>query len=181
MRLFLKVIFIYILLLTVSISLQSCCTSSHRIIGNGEVVAYDFEYNNINESDTISKEFNLEWALEFEMISDTRSFGIIQTAYATQKCDENYINNIIDSTISIVFDKDFTYDSVLVIAGTNILDVNDIDIELNVFYSHIGFSFGTKFINSAIFDNSLYEFKLKAKSNDNLEFANAIELVMNIN
>ena len=163
--------------LFIAVFFESCCTDKYRIIGNGELVAYDSEYAQI---ETISTAFRLENRYDTEIAASSKSLGLINSAYATT-CEYHYVNAITESSITLSADKDFIYKTDTIFANTDILSIEDLDF---VYHQDWGPSveirFNDDFISNAIFEKSNYTFKLTSKSDNDLEFESEVSLMMDL-
>lgn len=180
MKLLKRIIVVYITLLVLSFIVQSCCQENYRIMGNGEIGAYTDYYYPGNEIDTISGPFLIVWHLELRNEVLATNFGLVQSVSATT-CAENYLNEIVESSFTISCDKDFKYNELTIPANTNFSELNNLEIYIGKQWGAVEIRFSEEFIELADFDQSDYQFKVRIKSNDHLEFENIVLVHINLN
>lgn len=173
-----KIFILYSSLLTLSIISYACCEENFEIVGNGEIKAYDFKSSKYYSNETtglITGAFNIEVSHE-TTVSKIRTI-LISSAFATS-CAENYKNDLIGSTIMITTDKDFTYNGQLIASGSNLMDLENMNVS---------YAFGTIILNvdentisKLSFSNEVYEFRFEVETTDGLKLVNTINLNFNI-
>ncbi len=160
--------------------IQSCCHESYKIIGKGEIGAYTDYYNPKNKTDTIKGEFYIIWQLEQKTSSLHNNFGLIQSTYATS-CSETFENEVSESGFSISCNKDFKYNGILITAGTNFSDFEELKLHIEKKWGAVEIRFTNEFINLSEFEETDYTFKVNTKTNDNMNLENTLTVFMKIN
>lgn len=140
--------------------LQSCCEDSFRIIGSGTLSVKD---QISHASDTITTGFIVANFLKDQIISTP--------------CGEyTYENSILENSVNLFFSKDFLFNENTIKSGTNVLDIQttDSEIELLLYEGTIDIKIHTIFIEQCNFHKGEYEITLKAKTNDDIEIENSL-------
>lgn len=163
----------YFSLLTISIFIQSCCTQNFTITGSGQLKAYTIDYIEI---DTVSGEFALINTAELK-VSSLQNMSIISSSMATS-CAENFINTIPVNQVSITCDQDFTFDGNIVSAGTDLSSIEELVIESTVYSGDVSVRFLNAFLDKSTFDQTDHTFKIKMKTDNDLELENEISVFM---
>lgn len=173
-----KALILYSSVFTLSFISYACCEDNFEIIGNGEIKAYDFKTSKYYSNDAtglITGAFKIEVNHE-TAISKTKT-NLISSALATS-CAENYKNDLVESSLKITLNKDFMYNGQLIVKGSNIKDLEDLDVS---------YGFGGIFLNvdeytiiKMSFTNEPYEFRFEVETTDGMILVNSINLNFNI-
>jgi len=167
-----KAICFYSLLMCTAIIIQSCCSDTYRIIGNGEMKVY--EIGTIAALDTVRTPFSLSAEFDVELISAIVPNGFINSAYATS-CEQNFVNKLDRSTIEITCDKSFEYDGETYPANENFKDIGALQIETFEFYgASLSITFNQAFINDAIFATGDHTFTVQISTDNDLTLINEV-------
>ena len=161
--------------------LQACfhCDESLRITGNYAIQASTDRFQ-AYEITTVNGPFFLLATYDTENVSYITFPGIMNSAYA-RDCNNQYDNILITSSVQIYCDKAFTYNGSTIEANTNLLDV-DLDgfTFRHVHETRLLFEFGLDFISDVAFAAEEYTFTVEAETDDGLQFANSIQLTMDL-
>jgi hypothetical protein len=175
---FKKILFLYLVVVSLSLLLQSCCEVIYKVTADFEVGFYDLvdEVEISPETDTIRGPFL--YGLGAIVIADNSNwseFMPISSLYAIS-CAEVYENGYIETTARVVLDKPFMVDDQIIEPGTDLLTLDD-DFKSNIVYPpleldagasehYIQVSFSEKFIARSHFPDDIYTFKTTVKMAD---------------
>lgn len=127
LSIFKKACILYATLILISTLLQSCCEEIYTVTSETYAGFTDLvgERDLNPDADTIRGPF--VYGISSKVIADNFGWdelGMIQTANALS-CNEEYINTYVPSTASVVLDKAFFLDGLVVEAGTNLMTLAD--------------------------------------------------------
>lgn len=171
MKKLIRILFLYLIFLTLSIVIHGCCKENHKIIGEGVVRAFsDLNYP-FTQLDTVEGKFYLQWELEVAISSLLKNFELTQNCYATT-CELVFDNELIETSFSIKSDKDFYYNGSTIYSGTDFSEIADLKIDIEKGLGNILIEFSNSFMSSSNFEQEEYEFTLYAKTSDNIQLTN---------
>lgn len=168
-----KIITIYTFLYTISFFITSCCNEKIKIIGNGEFYAYDNYSNGFNQIDTIETESVLLWSMELMRFSMLKNADLIQNCNA-MTCDEDYENDLIESSFTITCNKDFVYNTVTIPMGTDFSTLEDLEVEILKETGVVNISFTKEFMIKSNFETGQNELNVNIRTNDNITLKNSL-------
>lgn len=179
MKLLTKVSLILLLMSLYSILMKSCICrdiDEYKIIGLNDLTILQISGLEALEVDTITGVFSLNAEAEIEIAATAiPDFSLFSNAYATS-CDIEILNPFDENTLTLTSDKDFTFDTQLIPANTDFLQLEGIAYQTD--YSAVRVSFSNDFINKADFDNTDYTFRLTIETEDGLSFVAENGVVM---
>ncbi|MFB6320442.1 hypothetical protein, partial [Saccharicrinis sp. FJH54] len=169
-----RIILIISLTTITSIFVSSCFRHYFRIIGSGELKAYNSENTEI---DTVYSIFRLDNVCEILYTENVNLGGMIQNSYATSIAEVPE-NNLIDSTFQITCSKDFLYNDSLIGANTDFSKIES--LEVYVYNRFIEVWFNDEFMKNSNFKNDWFNFEITIKTCDDLLINNELKLYMNV-
>lgn len=167
---FKRFLFLYILFLTLSIILYSCCKNPEvELYAVERVVALD---QNSTEIDTVKESFSFEVYFKYQDIASSSEAGLLNSAYATT-CPTNYSNTLSSAGFEMSCDQDFIYKNDTIRAGSELSALPELDvlIDSGPFVSQLQISVTDSFLNHAQFTkgNHLFNFKMQTSDDKNLQ------------
>lgn len=171
-----KAFLFYFSLIIFSVIIQSCCTNTYTIIGNGTLRAFSIDaiYTPV---DTITGEFILRNEYETR-VTGLEDFSLISSSMATT-CAEEFTNALETQSVKITCDQDFNFDGNTISANSDFSSLEELKIDFQQFRSNaLELHFQEFFINKAIFENQEYTFTVTSKTDDGLELENQVTIMM---
>lgn len=159
--------------------IQSCCTETYRIGAKNYISIYDLQDNSELRSDTVRRPFILNAMFEAEWVSAYRDNGLSNQAYATS-CKNVFLNTLDKESFSLTLNKSFVFQTDTILAGTNILDFEQILTKFDVQYGLVYITFPETFLNQSDFDEAQYNFKISGQTSDGLDLESNIELFLKL-
>lgn len=153
-----------LLVLSLILFYQCNCGDSFRIIGSGSLSIKELHRK---PTDTITTAF---------VVINHPEEAIVRIPCG----DQSYENSILENSVSISFSKDFLFNEDTITSGTNVLDIQTTNSEIELHLSEdigiIETIFHAKFIEQCNIPNGEYEVMLKAKTNDDIEIENTVKV-----
>lgn len=173
-----KAVSFYLLLMTTAVVIQSCCSDTYRIIGNGVMSVYEF--GTIEELDTVRTPFVLSTEFDVELISSLAPNGLINGAYATS-CEQTFVNSLDASSFKITCDKSFEFNGETYDANENFKDLGTLQIETFEFYgASITITFNQAFLNDATFQQGDHTFSIEITTSNDLVLENEVNTYLDL-
>lgn len=178
-----KVALLSAIFVFINVILESCCREDHKLSNITRFFAIDsadpFPVNEHITIDTIRNDFSL--VLYFSYTIAKLNTGFINSAYALQ-CSPNILNEILQDRIQLTNSQAFNYDGKTVPAGTNILELEGIEIKYvepeTGSQPTLYIQFTSKFMDRASFLEDFYSFYVTVPTNDALIFHEEAVLYM---
>lgn len=172
-------------LIMISVFIQGCCESRYRITSVREMKAFETVVDsngarNINYIDTVKGVFGISTDLN-SVTAMQNNLSLINTCNAFS-CKINYLNSILESSLSLTLDKPITFNNVTIPANTNLLEISNsgIDVNISKYYAGLSFTFTERFLNNATIPNGVYIFALTGKTDDGADLISSAEIVLEL-
>ncbi len=168
----------YAVLFIFALFIQSCCTSSYKIIGVGDLSIIGAT---TGEIDTIRNEFTFVINPELELMSNVNNINLMASSYALS-CDINISNSIDLSTVKIFCDKNFVFDNETVTPNTDFVNFDGIILDSTVSLDIVTVSIGVSqlFIDAALFENEAHQFTIEMETDDGVTLRDSISLFIEL-
>lgn len=166
----------FLILFSLALVFESCCTDTFRITGNGSLFAYDSVYTNL---DTIKGEFILTSQFETSVVANFNDFSLIPSAHATT-CERNFENTLIESTLKLSTDKAFVFDNESIEADTDFSFLKEVTFNNGYDLGYIELTITQDFIDKVDFQHDEMTFKVEIQTDDGLDLANEITLSIDL-
>jgi hypothetical protein len=156
----------YLGMLFFSILFYQCCDEeSFEITGLEDLAVTDIA---TLSNDTISNQFSLTSLYEGDVVYETQHVDFISAAWATS-CEYNYLNPIVDESLSVSFSQDLVYQGEIISSGTNVLNENLPGLAGNVLLDGVEIIFTQTLIDSVSIPTGDCTIQLTAMTTDSLE------------
>lgn len=166
----------YVFLVFHVLSIVACCSDDFSLVGAGEMKAYTSQesYESITVVDST---FALHNEMDVEMANNIMQSLFVNELYATT-CGEVYLNEINESSLQLVVDKDFDFNGAVVPTGSNLIEL--VGVSTNFYFSGFFIEFSDEFVQAADFAEEIYTFEVEFDTSDGKTFSNSIELQMDL-
>lgn len=178
MRKLKSLVFIYILLLTLSVIVYSCCSEKLQIIAIDRVFVQDDEFR---ELDSIHGEFTFQLHFRDQTVASLSDLSLINGAYATS-CDYTYVNELLLSSLEIYCDQDIVHYNDTVFSGTDLITMNTLNsgYKSSSFGNFVTVGVSRFFLKNAKFEKGPHLFNFKIKTSDSKQLEGNVSLYMDL-
>lgn len=168
-------------LIFLSAIVQSCCEEDLLITSEGYMSAWlwiETENGSSRETiDTITGDFYLDASFHQKVVA-ANNYSLMGSAYATT-CQENMLNTIDKSSLSLVIDQSFVLNEDTVPPNSNLFVLQESGIDWNVNeFGAVMVHFTEDFFNRASLQNGDYTFLFEGRTSDNTNLSAETELVV---
>lgn len=174
-----RFVFVYILFLTLSVILYSCCTNpKYEVYDIERIVALNKDFV---EMDTISESFTFEVYFKFQEVSSLTNLSLVNGAYATS-CPTEYTNQLSSTGFELFCDQDFVYKNDTVHSGTGLSSIPELEvfIETDPYSQQLAVSVTDSFIANAQFTKGAHLFNFVMETTDDKILKGDLSLVMDL-
>lgn len=173
-----KVTALWILGITLSITIISCCSDEYTINGILSISVYEIEPDsslNYMELDTVSTPFTLVLNPDVEILSANIP-ELIPSATATT-CEYNFTNTIV--SLEVNSDRPFTYLGDTISAGSDFAGMLDTSAVTDSRFTQVFAKFNSSFLQNAEFETGEHEFEMIINTSDNQSFGMRRDVYLN--
>lgn len=173
-----KAVSFYFFLAIIAIGIQSCCTETFRIVGNGQADVLDL--STFASVDTVRAPFLLNINFEVEVVDAMINQGLISSAYATS-CGEVYENKLDVSTLKVSAKQTFDHDQVTIGIDEDFSNLPNLNTQIFDFgQASLQIEFPQAFLDQAIFQSKDYTFLVEVQTDNGLTLSNEVSVFIDL-
>lgn len=174
-----RLVFVYILFLTLSVIVFSCCNDLQAEIYDVEkIVALDKNYLEI---DTVHESFTFQVYFKFREVTSISNLGLINSAYALT-CPVDYVNLLSSTGFEFFCDQDFLYKNDTIRSGTGLSSIPELQVFLatDPFSQELTVTVTDSFLSNAQFTKGNHLFSFNMETTDKKSLKGDLSLVMDL-